>query len=544
MDNIWVKYVDRSYAQTKAAILTRMQSEVPEITDHTEGNFFVRLISIWSGLAEMLGYYNDNVARESHLSSARLLRSAVKIAESRDYRIKSAIPATVQLAFSLANVTSADIVIPEGTTADTADGTRFVTTRQLIIPIGNKVGYVDATQLSGSNTIALGNSSALVNQVFVIGATGIADNSCVITVNGITWEGKDTLGFSDGAATVFVQTMNEDGDTIIRFGDGVNGAIPANGAAISVTYSTTLGLDGNVGAGAVIEHSALNALTVTNITRASNGANREDLTSLKKRIPLAIRTVNRAVTRQDHIDIAELQGGVASAGVDFNCDQGVTVYVVPYGGGLATDVFVASIEEAFATKKIVGLPIRVLPAGEVRLRFVVEVNAIPGYSMVAVREDVVSAINSFVSVDNQSIGNTVYLGDIYEIVENVPGVANSTVTLMRSVPYARRLNTTNVDLSWSVSIKAASQATKKWEVRFVSETTYQLIGGGSFIGSFDIGEQVDLREVVFTIFPNNYVSGNSWEFYTYNSYGTLVLEEQSLPISLASDVTVNVTGGV
>jgi len=52
----WVKYIDRSYQQIKQNTITNMQAKVPEITDHTEGNIFVKMISIWSGISEMLGY--------------------------------------------------------------------------------------------------------------------------------------------------------------------------------------------------------------------------------------------------------------------------------------------------------------------------------------------------------------------------------------------------------------------------------------------------------------------------------------------------------
>lgn len=37
-----------------------MQTKVPEITDHTESNLFVKIISIWAALVELLHYYIDN----------------------------------------------------------------------------------------------------------------------------------------------------------------------------------------------------------------------------------------------------------------------------------------------------------------------------------------------------------------------------------------------------------------------------------------------------------------------------------------------------
>lgn len=70
--NIWVSYLDRSYQQIKDRVLVKMASRVPEITDRTETNIFVRMISIWAGFVEQLNYYIDNWGRESFVSTARL----------------------------------------------------------------------------------------------------------------------------------------------------------------------------------------------------------------------------------------------------------------------------------------------------------------------------------------------------------------------------------------------------------------------------------------------------------------------------------------
>jgi hypothetical protein len=48
---------------------------------------------------------------------------------------------------------------------------------------------------------------------------------------------------------------------------------------------------------------------------------------------------------------------------------------------------------------------------------------------------------------------------------------------------------------------------------------------------------------VFTILPDVYVVGDSWEFYSYKYSGSIVLEEQSIPATSAEYITINVTGG-
>ena len=95
--NTWVSYIDRTYQQIKDKVLTLLNSKVPEMTDNTEQNLFVKLLSIWSGIAEMLGYNIDQSARESHISSARLYQSMILLAEQYDYRVKAKLAASADV---------------------------------------------------------------------------------------------------------------------------------------------------------------------------------------------------------------------------------------------------------------------------------------------------------------------------------------------------------------------------------------------------------------------------------------------------------------
>ena len=132
LDNKWIRYIDRTYQQIKDRVLTDMQVLVPEITDHTESNPYVNMLSIWAGIAEMLGYYIDNAAREAHLSQARLYWSGVKIANAYDYRIHSHLASSADLTFRLNKMAVSDIQIPANTEVQNEAGVRFLS--HLITP--------------------------------------------------------------------------------------------------------------------------------------------------------------------------------------------------------------------------------------------------------------------------------------------------------------------------------------------------------------------------------------------------------------------------
>jgi len=276
LTNTWVKYIDRSYQQIKQQVITTMQSKVPEITDHTEGNIFVKMISIWSGISEMLGYYIDSAGREVFLDSARLYKNKVKIARSFDYRIRASSPATVNLQFALNAAAPSNVTIPAGTICETSDGIRFKTLANLVITTGNTIGNVTAEQVELLTNVTVGNSNGLAFQEFVL-PDNVVDKSVVVRINSIAWESQETLAYSYATAQFFQCNVNELGQPIIRFGDGVLGEIPTNTLAIVTDYKVTRGEEGNVTSDTIINIiSAIvipptYSIIVTNPDRASGG---------------------------------------------------------------------------------------------------------------------------------------------------------------------------------------------------------------------------------------------------------------------------------
>lgn len=549
LNNTWVRYVDRTYQQIKTQVLTYKSAKTPEITDHTDSNIFVKLLDIWSGIAEMLGYYTDNAAREAFIDSCRLYKSAVAIATLMDYRIRAATPASADLEFTIDAVSITDITIPLGTEVENIDGVKFRTTQTAVILAGQLSVTVPATQTVKVLGVSLGLASGLPAQVIEL-ASDIADSSIVVRVAGLAWNSKATLGFSLNTAEDFVQSVNASQRPIIKFGNNINGAIPTAGAAIDADYDITLGAGGNVGALTITTINSVIPLpiginiAVSNPQRASGGAGVETLAQLKRHIPLAIRTLERAVTREDYKDVAELANGVALAGVSFDCGKTVDVYIVPDGGGIASGALLASTQTWMDKRKMITTFIRVFPAGEVRLLLNINIQVKPNYANAVVAAATRARLADFISYLQQEIRGTVQLSDIYEKVETTEGVSFSNLVSMTPVPYARPTGLITPPLNWGRQIQPTSTSTVRWIVKMISGTQYQLVKNNVYIGTFTVGTLYTDTDIVFTINTGAYAINNEWEFYTYPYSGTLVLSEPSLPVSLPSDITITATGGL
>jgi hypothetical protein len=124
----------------------------------------------------------------------------------------------------------------------------------------------------------------------------------------------------DGSA--FWDYDGDDGDTI-RFGDGVFGEIPPDGAVFRVTYRCGVGPAGNVPASSIttVDPSALAkipGLSVTNPFAASGGEYEEADESVRRLAPQAFRALQfRAVTRTDYEQAAETLPWVQRAGTSY-----------------------------------------------------------------------------------------------------------------------------------------------------------------------------------------------------------------------------------
>ena len=74
--NKWLNPYQRSYQQIKAKLveslmgLKDLQGQ-KLITDYSEGNILIIILSLFAAIAEVLHYYVDNMARETFLSTAR-----------------------------------------------------------------------------------------------------------------------------------------------------------------------------------------------------------------------------------------------------------------------------------------------------------------------------------------------------------------------------------------------------------------------------------------------------------------------------------------
>jgi hypothetical protein len=537
----------------KDNVVTNLQSQVPEITDHSESNLFIKLVNMFTGLLEGLNYNIDNVGRESHMDSARLYSNVVRLSRSWDYRISSQQAAQVQLTISYISTSVLAFpgaTIPSGSIVQTANGIQFVTVEPLVITSGSfstAKGQVSATNVIAIPYTSLGTSDGTANQILIVNDK-ISGFTATIRVGGIDiYESVETFAYSLATDKHFIQTVNEDGEVIIKFGDGTNGIVPTLSDSLEIQYNQTNGIDGNVLGQTIVQIVggfpvvSNYTVSVTNLEAAVAGTEVESAVSIKQNVARLFRTRNRAVTELDFVDIAILEPQVENAGVIFECGKTVNVYIVPIGGGLAPPSLLADVEAWFNdNRRIITHRIRAFTAGEIHIKGTIDVTAKSGFDLNQVQTNVENAWLGYFASTNQQISGTVRIGDIYEAVEAAEGVDYSVITLLNAEPYARAIGITNTVLDWDVITNTTSTTQVNWSILIVGASTYQLLKDSNFVGTFTIGVQVVQPEITFTVNASSYSNGDKWTFVSYPYGGnSILLDEPSIPVSDLTDLILN-----
>jgi hypothetical protein len=553
LQNPWVGYLNRSYIAIKQSILNRTKNNAPEITDHSESNPLVILIGMFAGIAEMLGYYIDNMAREAFVTTNRRFSSAVKNTKLIDYRIKACMPSSVDLTITLLDSSDNPYTlqpgeietIPIGTKIKTNNGVQFITNEDLVLVAGEFASIVGAQQKVAVTNANVGTTDGSNNQKISLG-TDYADGTCSLVINGDTYLLQDTLGRSGPLDKHFIVDIDTDGKAYITLGDNLNGFKPVTGKIVYATYATTRGSYGNQN-----PHTITSLLSVVNLNYAdhisidnpdasSGGVDYEDIERIKRSAPLSLRTLNRAVTRQDYIDLAKLAPGVDKANLFFDCGKEIEIYISPMGGGIAQVPLLQSTEQFLNAYKMVTTFISIKPAGETYIGLNLEATAKFRVDGVATKQDIENALSSAWSYVNSDVNKRVRFSDIIALIDNLDKVDFLNIHNLYQIPYARPNNGV-YSLSWTRQVGLGSVSKNYWRILW-NGTHMKLYKNNVFLSNILVGSPYTDPDNIITFLIHAAVPqiGAEWLFTTYPYNEDIELDDYTIPIINLSDTTITV----
>ena len=255
-----------------------------------------------------------------------------------------------------------------------------------------------------------------------------ATSSLTVFVNDVEWHEAPTLYATEPADRSFVSRNSERGTVVVRFGDGEHGArLPTGQNNVRAVYRKGIGVAGNVGAGAIsqVADPPLGVTKVTNPTAADGGADPEDVDGARDAIPVAVRTLGRAVSLMDYADYARAFAGIAKAHATVLTLAGGRTIVVTVAAADGGTVPADTCERLTTSLRGHGDPlvsVVVLPHRAPTFRLALQVKRNPDYLLDDVLAGITDEVQQAFGFAARDFTQSVHGSELAAAVHRVPGV--------------------------------------------------------------------------------------------------------------------------
>ncbi len=305
-------------------------------------------------------------------------------------------------------------------------------------------GNVVASTQGASFSEALGGGSGAANQRFKLRRQPLTwldasddEHDVEVWVSGRRWTAVDSWIDQTADANVYVLALEPDGTTTVTFGDGVRGALPPSGQdniSARYRYGTS---DGSAGAQTIrlLRNRSPGLKSVMNPLPSGGGVAAEPNEDLRRRAPLAVRTLDRIVSLTDYEDFVRAYRGVARASARMVWD----------GSDHSLFITVATVDDSehrLQPGSVLALELeRAMARPDAQLRTVTFASMVPKYFDVAaaltidpdhdpsaVLPAAESALDQAFAFEQRQLAQHVAASDVVRVLAEVEGVANVRLT--------------------------------------------------------------------------------------------------------------------
>ena len=436
-----------------------------------EGSNFSVLIDTLAYNTYINAFNANLVANESFLDSATIRENVVSLARNIGYvpRSKTAATATINIG---------DINV--GPTNDST--TKFLTLRSGLICVGSSenttyrfsipdtftssrvkdIGGTSFAQFDDPITIYEGTYLSRVfvvdaskEQRFIIDSPNIDSSTIRVYVKGLgdvglgrKYKMVDNILNINKNSEIFLSQEVQDEKYEILFGDGLFGRKLEDNSVVTVTYIVTEGESGNGPSNFNFQGSFTksdgtfftpsDSISITTVTNASNGAEVEDLSSIKYLAPRLYSAQYRAVTPRDYEAIIasifpQTESVAVVGGEELNPPQfgRVQISIKPKNGTFVSDFDKSQIKNRLKNYAIAGINSEIV---DLKLLYV-EIDTTVYYnpSQIAsasnLRSSIISALNSYGNnVELNKFGGRFKYSKVSTLIDRIDNGITSNIT--------------------------------------------------------------------------------------------------------------------
>ncbi len=270
--------------------------------------------------------------------------------------------------------------------------------------------------------------------------SGVASTLSVY-INDVQWQEVPTLQGKGPRDRVFVTTIQDDGTTIVQFGNGITGArLPTGTENVKATYRKGIGVSGLVKAGQIslLKVRPLGVKGVTNPEAPTDAEDPETLEDARGNAAVIPLTMERLVSVTDYEAFALSFVGIKKALATWISNSQVRGVFVTVAGpdGQPIDESASLYKKLFQAMRSMSDPtisLHVQSFRKVLFRIAARVKIAPEYPPDQVLSAVEQALRAHFSFDARSFGQSVTLKEVISVIQSVPGVVTLVVDKLHRI---------------------------------------------------------------------------------------------------------------
>ena len=530
----FTQFTSLDFDQIKAQIKDYLRANSNFTDFDFEGSNFSVLIDTLAYNTYINAFNANLVANESFLDSATIRENVVSLARNIGYvpRSKTAAVATIKLGDVEISDNLADPQIPFITLraglvcVGSANNSTYrfsipedITSTRMVTINGKRYAQFDSNISVHEGTLLsrLFLVDTSIDQRFILDTPNIDSSTIRAYVKGINDSGLgrkysavDNILNIDNKSEIYLMQEVQDEKYELMFGDGLFGRKLENNQTITARYIVTDGETGNGASefsfqgtfsnqvGALIQPN--DNVTITTVQSASNGAEVEDLSSIKYFAPRIYSAQYRAVTPRDYEAIIQTiypktESVAVVGGEELDPPQfgRVQISIKPKNGTYVSDFDKQQIKNKLKSYAIAGINSQIV---DLKILYV-EIDSTVYYntSQIAdpstLRTTIIDALNQYANnVEINKFGGRFKYSKMNQLIDRVDNAITSNITKVR----IRR------------DLKALTNQFAQYELCFGNR--FHVNSAGMNIKSTGFTVAGSSKTVYFTDIPNKDVNGD------------------------------------
>lgn len=459
-----LNYTNQDFWSMKSRLIDFIKERFSEsFNDFVESDLALMLIENWAFIADTLSFKIDQIANEIFIDSVTEVDNAFRLSLLVGFKPQPPIAARSFWSAAISNVLETDLLIetPMVIQINTEDGLKQIElfpadsdnapilNEDIIISAGASLN-TRIVGLEGRTITQIGLGTGQVNQFIALSEGPVIWNSIRVSVDGNEWEQVDYFTDSQPRKEFRVEYAPTYFAFLI-FGNNRAGLIPAEGSQITITYRTGGGVSGNIVTGSVEYQRNFvvpgfdfrTPVTFRNYTKGEFGYAGDTLDDIRRKLPVYLRTQNRAVSGSDYETLAgqfttEFFGKVGKAKAilrQFGCAANIIdLYILALDGtdGLAeaSNELKSALQEELEDKKMITDFICIRNGAIIEVDVNIDVVLDKFYRKFEdeIRVKVEQRVSSFFSLNNWDYGKNLKAVDLIKHLSDIKESSTFEIT--------------------------------------------------------------------------------------------------------------------